>query len=189
MAADGHGVTFTPSLFCDHAVTVVDPRLPPRIWYPARGLATVWHTDAAVAPQALADLLGRTRARILTALAQPAGTTDLAHQLGLSPSTVSQHLGVLHRAGLVTRARHRHVVLYLRSPLGHRLSLCRRGGLDHPLADLHAGGSCVVCDLSLCRSGVPGRSPGINHLLTGAVHGERAAQYRDVARRVAVHDQ
>ncbi|MFJ5618663.1 ArsR/SmtB family transcription factor [Micromonospora sp. NPDC093243] len=60
---------------------------------------------------------------MLTALAQPAGTTDLAHRLGLSPGTVSQHLGVPHRAGLVTRARHSHVVLYMRSPLGHRLAI------------------------------------------------------------------
>ncbi|KOV20364.1 hypothetical protein ADK60_26465 [Streptomyces sp. XY431] len=119
---DGRGVAFTPSLFCDHAVTLVDHALPPRVWYPARGRATVWHTDAAV-PAALADLMGRTRARILTLLAEPAGTTDLARRLGTSPGTVSQHLGVLHRAGLVTRARHGHTVLYLRSQLGDRLSI------------------------------------------------------------------
>ncbi|MER7985287.1 winged helix-turn-helix domain-containing protein [Streptomyces noursei] len=121
LAVDGHGVTFTPSLFCDHAVTVVDLHLPPRIWYPARGLATVWHTGATAAPTALADLLGRTRARILTLLAEPASTTEVAHRLGVSPGTVSQHLGVLHRAGLVSRARHGHLVLYLRSPRGDHL--------------------------------------------------------------------
>ncbi|WP_162002609.1 winged helix-turn-helix domain-containing protein [Streptomyces sp. CB01881] len=121
LPADGHGVTFTPSLFCDHAVTVVDLALPPRIWYPARGLATVWHTGSTAPPRALADLLGRTRARILDGLAEPASTTGLAHRLGVSPGTVSQHLGVLHRAGLVTRARHGHLVLYLRSPLGDQL--------------------------------------------------------------------
>ncbi|UJB45943.1 ArsR/SmtB family transcription factor [Streptomyces sp. A1-5] len=121
LAVDGRGVTFTPSLFCDHAVTVVDLDLPPRIWYPARGLATVWHTQTSAPRTVLADLLGRTRARILTQLAEPASTTDLAHRLALSPATVSQHLGVLHRAGLVTRARHGHLVLYLRSPLGDQL--------------------------------------------------------------------
>ncbi|WP_426368088.1 ArsR/SmtB family transcription factor [Streptomyces sp. E-08] len=121
LAADGHGVTFTPSLFCDHAVTVVDLALPPRIWYPARGLATVWHTDTTAPPAALADLLGRTRARVIGLLAQPASTTELAQRLSLSPATVSQHLGVLHRAGLVTRARQGHLVLYLRSPLGDQL--------------------------------------------------------------------
>ncbi|MGW2747072.1 DUF5937 family protein [Streptomyces sp. NPDC001450] len=95
LAADGRGVTFTPSLFCDHAVTVVDLELPPRIWYPARGPATVWHTGAPATPTALADLLGRTRARILALLAEPASTTGLAHRLGVSRGTVNQHLGVL----------------------------------------------------------------------------------------------
>ncbi|MEU5918977.1 winged helix-turn-helix domain-containing protein [Streptomyces sp. NPDC047141] len=123
VAVDGHGVTFTPSLFCDHAVTVVDLALPPRIWYPARGLATAWHTGDRVAPPAaLAELLGRTRARILGLLARPASTTELALLLEVTPGTVSQHLGVLHRAGLVTRARQGHRVLYLRSDLGDRLA-------------------------------------------------------------------
>lgn len=124
LAADGRGVIFTPSLFCDHAVTVIDLDLPPRVWYPARGLATVWQTDASASPrEALADLLGRTRARVLALLSEPANTTDLARRLSLSPGTVSQHLGVLHRAGLITRARDGHAVLYLRSPLGDRLCL------------------------------------------------------------------
>ncbi|MER6569827.1 winged helix-turn-helix domain-containing protein [Streptomyces sp. NPDC001093] len=91
-------------LVCDHAVTVVDLTLPPRIWYPARGLATVWHTDATAPPSALADLIGRTRARILTLVKEPANTAELAHQLDAGPGTVSQHPRVLNRAGLVTRA-------------------------------------------------------------------------------------
>ncbi|MFI7005353.1 ArsR/SmtB family transcription factor [Streptomyces sp. NPDC050145] len=122
LAVDGRGVTFTPSLFCDHASTLLNPALAPRIAYPARGRGTVWHTHAAAPPKALADLLGGTRALLLTQLAEPASTTDLAHRLGLSPGTVSQHLSVLRRAGLVTRARQGHLVLYLRSPLGDQLT-------------------------------------------------------------------
>ncbi|MFE1949827.1 ArsR/SmtB family transcription factor [Streptomyces sp. NPDC059524] len=122
LAVDGRGVTFTPSLFCDRASTLLNPALAPRIAYPARGRATVWHPHAVAPPKALADLLGSTRALLLTQLAEPASTTDLAHRLELSPGTVSQHLGVLRRAGLVTRARHGHLVLYLRSPLGDRLA-------------------------------------------------------------------
>ncbi|MFI6151465.1 ArsR/SmtB family transcription factor [Kitasatospora sp. NPDC051170] len=122
IAVDGRGIAFSPSLFCDHAVTLADPALPPRIWYPARGRATVWHSATATPPEALADLLGRTRARVLLHLAEPCGTTDLADRLQLSPGAVSQHLGVLHRAGLVTRARHGHIVLYLRSRLGDQLA-------------------------------------------------------------------
>ncbi|WP_159030748.1 hypothetical protein [Streptomyces sp. 769] len=74
----------SPPLFCDHAVTLVDLDLPPRIWYPARGLATVWHTQTSAPRTDLADLLGRTSAHILTQLAEPASTTDLAHRLALS---------------------------------------------------------------------------------------------------------
>lgn len=121
LAVDGRGVTLSPSLFCDRVITLVDPALPPRIGYPARGRGTVWDPPAPAPPAALADLLGRTRARLLAALAEPASTTDLARRLGLSPAAVSRHLGVLHRAGLLTRARDGHAVLYLRSALGDRL--------------------------------------------------------------------
>ncbi|WP_369365198.1 helix-turn-helix domain-containing protein [Streptomyces sp. CG4] len=121
LAVDGRGVTLSPSLFCDRVITLVDPALPPRIGYPAHGRGTVWGPPAAPAPAAPADLLGRTRARLLAALADPASTTDLARRLGLSTAAVSRHLGVLHRAGLLTRARDGHAVLYLRSPLGDRL--------------------------------------------------------------------
>lgn len=120
-AVDGRGVILTPSLFSHHTSTLVNPALPPRILYPARGRATVWHTEAAAPPQALADLLGSTRARILTLLTEPSSTTDLARRLALSQGAVNQHLGILYRTGLVTRARHGHLVLYLRAPLGDQL--------------------------------------------------------------------
>ncbi|MFE0380525.1 ArsR/SmtB family transcription factor [Streptomyces inhibens] len=58
---------------------------------------------------------------MLLHLTEPRSTTDLARHLALSPGTVSQHLGVLNRAGLVTRARYGHTVLYLRSQLGDQL--------------------------------------------------------------------
>ncbi|WP_399030652.1 ArsR/SmtB family transcription factor [Streptomyces sp. 15-116A] len=44
----------------------------------------------------------------------------------LSPATVSYHLGVLHRAGLVTRARAGRSVVYRHTPAGARL-VERRG--------------------------------------------------------------
>ncbi|MFF2808152.1 ArsR/SmtB family transcription factor [Streptomyces sp. NPDC058000] len=106
---------------CDHAVRGVDLALPPTIWYPARGLATVWDTDTTAPPAALADLLCRTRAGILDHLAQPTSTTELAQRWGVTPGTESQRLGVVHRAGLVIRARNGHLVLDLRSLLGDQL--------------------------------------------------------------------
>lgn len=49
-------------------------------------------------------------------------TTQLAARHFLSAATVSYHLGVLHRAGLVTRARSGRTVLYRRTPAGSRLT-------------------------------------------------------------------
>jgi DNA-binding transcriptional ArsR family regulator len=61
-----------------------------------------------------AELIGHTRARILTLLERPQTTADLAARLSLSPSTVSYHLGVLYRAGLLERRRDRRRVVYTR---------------------------------------------------------------------------
>ncbi len=92
--------------------------------YPARGAATVWHAglgfDEPVAAdrEALESLLGEPRARLLEALCSPATTAGLARRLGVTPSAVSQHLAVLHRAGLVDRQRSGRTVLYQTSELG-----------------------------------------------------------------------
>lgn len=118
---DGRGLTFTPSLFCNRATTMIDSSLPPRICYPARGRGTAWSKENVDSSEALSELLGRTRAQLLTAIEEPASTTDLAQRLGLSPGAVSQHLRVLRRSGLVRGARSGHSVLYSRSPLGDRL--------------------------------------------------------------------
>jgi DNA-binding transcriptional ArsR family regulator len=90
------------------------------LMYPARGAATVW-----VAPDADADtgpaveaLLGAPRARLLGALRSPATTSALALRFGVTPSAVSQHLSVLHRAGLLDRERSGRRVLYQASELG-----------------------------------------------------------------------
>jgi len=66
-------------------------------------------------------LLGRGRARVLLALGRPAATLDLARQLAVSPGGVSQHLGVLRRAGLVTGRRDGRRVVYERTGKGDRL--------------------------------------------------------------------
>jgi len=70
------------------------------------------------APEAVEDLLGAPRARLLGALRWPATTSALARRFGVTPSAVSQHLGVLHRSGLVDRERSGRRVLYQASELG-----------------------------------------------------------------------
>ena len=88
--------------------------------YPARGAAAVWEQSLPPnAPnQALRDLLGAPRSRLLEMLRCPASTSTLARSLNVSPSAVSQHLAVLRRCGLVDRTRSGRQVLYQTSDLG-----------------------------------------------------------------------
>ncbi len=115
-------VVVVPSLVVAGPGVSVDPTRggsrPPMVAYPVRhGISA----PTAPSPE-LAGLLGPTRAGLLAALARPASTAQLAASHFLSPATVSYHLGVLHRSGLVTRARSGRSVLYHRTPEGSRLA-------------------------------------------------------------------
>jgi DNA-binding transcriptional ArsR family regulator len=94
---------------------------PPAITYPARGIASLWQPSAC-ATASLARLIGRTRAVILTALAEPASTTGLAARCQLPASSVSEHLAVLRASGLVTTTRTGRSLLHQRTPLGIALA-------------------------------------------------------------------
>jgi DNA-binding transcriptional ArsR family regulator len=82
------------------------------IGYQARGTAALWSPEAASHDGRLELLLGHGRAAILRALERPATTTALARRLSYAPSTVSAHLDVLTRAGLIERRRVRRSVFY-----------------------------------------------------------------------------
>jgi DNA-binding transcriptional ArsR family regulator len=87
--------------------------------YAARGVGNVWSAEEAeLSGDTLAALLGRTRATILTRLAVPLTTTQLARELGQSPATISGHLSVLRRSGMVSTRRSGRMVLYRRTVLG-----------------------------------------------------------------------
>ncbi|MFF7336579.1 DUF5937 family protein [Streptomyces sp. NPDC008163] len=120
----GQGLVLMPSVFVWPATVggFEDPWLP-AVVYPARGIGGLWTEPGASTPRALARLLGRARADILCALDEPAGTSALAHRLGLAPSSVSEHLSVLRTAGLLTSRRYGHQVLYERTPLGIALAV------------------------------------------------------------------
>ncbi|GAA1596997.1 MULTISPECIES: ArsR/SmtB family transcription factor [Streptomyces] len=139
--ACGRGLLLVPSVFAHKCAPPVGPDEPPSLLYPSRGAATLWEAEpepvlrtgadaagraagraAGAAGDALVPLLGAPRARLLRLLAEPAATVELARRLRVTPSAVSQHLRVLHAAGLATRARHGRQVLYRRSPLGDRLA-------------------------------------------------------------------
>lgn len=120
--AAGRGLLLMPSIFAPKPVPPIDPDEPPSLAYPTRGLGTLWALPPVPEPTALIDLLGRTRALLLQMLDEPLPTIEIARRLKVTPSAVSQHLQVLHRTGLVTRARDRRQVLYRRSPIGDELT-------------------------------------------------------------------
>jgi DNA-binding transcriptional ArsR family regulator len=119
----GAGLLLMPSVFVwPGLATVTDPPARPALVYPARGIAELWQPARTRHSGTLARLLGQTRARLLESLAEPASTHTLAGRHGLAPSTVSEHLAALYQAGLVTRRRYRHEVMYQRTPLGTELA-------------------------------------------------------------------
>lgn len=118
----GEGLLLVPSVFVHPEIAAyVDDPWPKAIVYPARGIAALWEERPQAAPEALAALLGSSRARLLAALDQPAGTTQLARSLAMTTGAVGDHLAVLRRAGLLHRARSGRTVLYCRTPLAEAL--------------------------------------------------------------------
>ena len=114
----GQGLLLVPGVFAwPHLVMVADPAYHPTLVYPARGAARLW-SDAPAPPDALARLLGRTRATLLIALDPPSTTSALASQYGLALATVAEHLSALYDAGLATRRRTGHQVHYRRTEVG-----------------------------------------------------------------------
>ena len=81
----------------------------------------MWQRPGRETPAALPDLIGRSRALILESLDVPRSTTTIARSLGLSLSTVSEHLSVLAGAGLLESRRDGQRVLYWRTMVGDLL--------------------------------------------------------------------
>jgi DNA-binding transcriptional ArsR family regulator len=92
------------------------------------------HTPAPVAlaaeHDALAPVLGPTRARALRLLADPLTTTELAHHLGISAGTASTHATALRDAGLIATVREGRAVHHSRTLLGTAL---QAGAPDVPM--------------------------------------------------------
>jgi hypothetical protein len=119
---DGRGLLLIPAAFVWPGLwAMIDPPWQPAIVYAPRGLGTLWDPAGRAHSDALDALLGARRARILAELSTPASTGELAARLGASPAGVSEHLGVLRRAGLVSASRRGRVVLYARTEAGDAL--------------------------------------------------------------------
>jgi DNA-binding transcriptional ArsR family regulator len=96
---------------------------PPQLAYPGRGVGTLWERRPAARSEAVAAVIGRSRARLLTELDAPASTSELAGRTGISAAGVSQHLTALRDAGMVSAHRAGRSVLYARTAVAESL-LC-----------------------------------------------------------------
>lgn len=119
----GRGLLLIPAAFIWPTVWPrTDAPWEPALAYPPPGTADLWAPRAAP-DQALAALIGRRRAGILLELRRgPASTADLAGRLGVGAGSVSDHLAVLRRAGLVVGSREGRHVVY--SPTTEADALC-----------------------------------------------------------------
>jgi hypothetical protein len=118
----GSGVVLVPTVLGGLGCAVLtEPPAQPTLFYPAQGVTERWAADATAPADALAALLGPTRAGILLAAHQSRTTSQVAADAGLAISTASRHLTVLRGAGLVTSRREGARMLHLRTPLGEAL--------------------------------------------------------------------
>jgi hypothetical protein len=118
----GDGLVLVPSAFYWPSVAVMTAPYQSMLVYPVLGVGTLWEEGPPPAPAALAALIGRSRARILLALAEPSTTSALAGRMSLTPGAVSQHLSVLSGGGLTVGMRVGKQVVYRRTPAGDTLA-------------------------------------------------------------------
>jgi DNA-binding transcriptional ArsR family regulator len=112
----GSGILLVPCAFTWPRLTVrCCGRADPMLIYPPNGVAGLCAPTAGRQREPLRALVGRTRAALLAALDLPRTTTQLAHELDISPASVSQHLKILHQSALVTAGRQGRMVFYQRT--------------------------------------------------------------------------
>lgn len=117
----GRGLLLVPCVFAwpDVIVRTADPQ--PAVTYSPRGVGRLWESAAGAGRASLVDVLGRSRATILTQLDLPMSTTQLADQLDRTAPTLNVHLKALQAAGIVSARRAGRMVLYSRTELGDSL--------------------------------------------------------------------
>jgi DNA-binding transcriptional ArsR family regulator len=132
---NGRGVLLVPCAFTWPTLMVACCGAEqPSLIYPTRGAATVGEEVRDMERvDPLEGVIGRGRASILAALAEPRSTSGLAVLIDVSPSAVSQHLKVLKAAGLVTSLRRGRHVLYQRTAAAAAL-LQAAGGVNDSAA-------------------------------------------------------
>jgi DNA-binding transcriptional ArsR family regulator len=138
----GRGIELVPIVFLSSIEgpfwNVDDPSAPAVLFYPAvlrrsdgakifAAGAELTAGEGSCDDGPLAELMGRTRAAALTAIAGGCTTSALARRVGISNAGASQHTSVLRRSGLITTVRDGSSVVHELTPLGR--SLLVRSGL------------------------------------------------------------
>lgn len=102
-ATSASGLHIVPSLASHPTVSVSNTGAPTTITVPMPCAPNPTSSDEVDATPALADLIGRTRTRLLLLVAfEPGlGVRALARRLDVAPATASQHIRVLRNSGLV----------------------------------------------------------------------------------------
>ncbi|ONI88277.1 hypothetical protein ALI144C_07515 [Actinosynnema sp. ALI-1.44] len=134
---DGRGLLICPSLFLtDRQVALIDAGcgdgIPTLVFAasPDRPTAAdLWDVHKSNG-QALAALVGRTRAAVLQSLVDGCSTGEMARRLRISSAGASQHAAVLRGAGLITSHRRCNTVLHTLTPLGVALLGEQRYGAE-----------------------------------------------------------
>lgn len=127
---NGRGLELYPSPLVSNCLAMDTPDRRPVLVYPCANLTDP--DDAAT--DALADLLGRTRAAVLRSLTHPATTTQLARRVGISLASTSDHTRVLRAAALITTHRTQGTALHALTPTAHNLltGATTGSGASHP---------------------------------------------------------
>jgi hypothetical protein len=125
---EGRGIVLVPSVFVGDTPSLhydpSDPTAPPWLILPPADdrvdRRRLWDRPRSRGG-ALAALVGRNRAAVLSAVAHGCTTTELADRVGISLASASQHASVLRNAGLITTLRQGSAVLHVLTPLGAEL--------------------------------------------------------------------
>jgi len=118
--SDGRGIVLVPSPFLVDEIRVsTEPGHPTAIYYPTG--TPLPGRDGEASADALARLLGGTRAAVLRAVGTGCGTVELARRVRSSPATASEHAAALRAAGLVATTRAGRGVRHWLTPLGAQL--------------------------------------------------------------------
>ncbi|MEV6850598.1 helix-turn-helix domain-containing protein [Actinoplanes sp. NPDC051411] len=123
---EGQGILLVPSLWWTRTIVENEALPQPSVSYPAGDTPLDQLTSLAPAawppgrPEAVTKLLGRTRAAVLTAIAEHPGcsTKQLAVLAHVAESGASEHATVLREAGLIVTLRPRNTAHHIPTALG-----------------------------------------------------------------------